>query len=897
MLEVKDLKKSYKPKKGVAVEALKGINLKFPETGMVFLLGKSGSGKSTLLNLLGGLDQYDDGEIVIKGVSSKSFKQNQFDSYRNTYVGFIFQEYNILEEFSVGANIALAIELQGRKAKDSEINQILTTVDLEGLGNRKPNELSGGQKQRVAIARALVKNPQIIMADEPTGALDSNTGKQVLDTLKKLSRDKLVIVVSHDREFAENYADRIIELADGEVISDVERSEGSGEAEVSVGMELNSDGIVFAQGYHLTEEDRILINEYLSGKTEKVKAVVKGRKRGGFEETDQTKIVHHDRVFQLIKSHLPLGNAVKIGASSLKHKKIRLGITILLSLVAFSLFALADTFGSYDNVKTCTESLIDSKVDYVSYAKQGEYEDDDSKSLDYGAFTKDEVKKASEETGQNFKGVLVPDIDWMMSNYGESEELSENGEESTYCTYYSGFVSLTEEDFNAYGYNFVKGSIPSAKDEAAISVYVFDTFKKAGYCEKQGAKAEKIESYGDMIGKTIQVGKETFKISGIYDTHLDLERYAVVGKDLSNASMAERLGAYALSAELSEMKGYSLSGAVVVTDEKMEELMQEQFQKVPVTGSSIQGETKNGLLEAMYISKFESVDPSKVTWVDGERTALAKDEVLLSSDCLMMDEEVTVGSIFKEIKNSDKIRFTFNDIMGEEKIKFGKKKVVGVVDTEQFPEYCSTIILPDQDYQEEWDLLRGDYEYVVAPMPSKKSAVKDLVEYGLKVQDKKGNEKITYEMRNTVTNELSSIDIVLKFFAKGFIYVGLGFALFAALMLANFIATSVSYKKQEIGILRAIGARSSDVFKIFSAEAMIIALVNFLLACIGTYVAVYTINYWMRISLGALITVLNFGWRQILLLLLISVCVALVASFIPVYRIARKKPIDAIRNK
>lgn len=191
MLETKNLKKVYKTKKGVAVEALKGVSIKFAEKGMVFLLGKSGSGKSTLLNLLGGLDKYDNGEIIIKGVSSKDFKQNHFDSYRNTYVGFIFQEYNILEEFSVGANIALAIELQGKKATDKEINDILEKVDLVGFGDRKPNELSGGQKQRVAIARALVKNPQIIMADEPTGALDSNTGKQVFDTLKNSQKVNL----------------------------------------------------------------------------------------------------------------------------------------------------------------------------------------------------------------------------------------------------------------------------------------------------------------------------------------------------------------------------------------------------------------------------------------------------------------------------------------------------------------------------------------------------------------------------------------------------------------------------------------------------------------------------------------------------------------------------------
>ena len=151
LLKALDLHKKYKPKNGQVVNALDGVTLDFPETGMVFILGKSGSGKSTLLNVLGGLDKYDSGEVIVKGKSSKDFSQADFDSYRNTFIGFIFQEYNILQEFSVEKNIGLALELQGKKADKEAINALIKQVDLDGYGKRKPNTLSGGQKQRWAV--------------------------------------------------------------------------------------------------------------------------------------------------------------------------------------------------------------------------------------------------------------------------------------------------------------------------------------------------------------------------------------------------------------------------------------------------------------------------------------------------------------------------------------------------------------------------------------------------------------------------------------------------------------------------------------------------------------------------------------------------------------------------
>ncbi|MGN1320545.1 MAG: ABC transporter ATP-binding protein, partial [Acutalibacteraceae bacterium] len=484
MLEIKNLSKIYKPKKGVPVTALKNINLKLPDTGMVFLLGKSGSGKSTLLNLLGGLDSYDSGEIIINGVSSKNFKQHHFDSYRNTYVGFIFQEYNVLDEFNVGENIAIAIELQGKKATDQEINQILTQVDLEGYGNRKPNELSGGQKQRVAIARALVKNPEIIMADEPTGALDSNTGKQVLDTLKKLSKEKLIIVVSHDREFAENYADRIIELADGEVINDLTVDNDVYEQEVQ-NLVFDEDSVTVKSGYHLTEDDLKRINEYIDSiKSGDFKLCVSEKSSGKFKNTDTQKIASNTaRSFKPIKSKLPMRNAFKMGASGLKHKKFRLVITILLSCIAFGLFGLADTFAAYNHIKVCTNSIYDSGIDYASVVKSKKYGDD---WYDYNHYLSEkDLADIKTNTGVSLNGVFYP----------KGADLSFNGNinpdsktsESQYEIYYpnfSGFTEITANIIDEFGYKVLAGKLPDGtKNEIAVSKYIFEVFKKTQYTD------------------------------------------------------------------------------------------------------------------------------------------------------------------------------------------------------------------------------------------------------------------------------------------------------------------------------------------------------------------------------------------------------------------------------
>ena len=223
MLKLKAIKKNYKTGDFVQ-HALKGINLSFRENEFVAILGPSGSGKTTLLNIIGGLDRYTSGDLIIDGKSTKKFKDKDWDAYRNHAIGFVFQSYNLIGHISVLENVEMGMTLSGVNASERR-KKALNLLEKVGLGehaHKRPNQLSGGQMQRVAIARALANDPKIILADEPTGALDSKTSMQIMELIKDISKDKLVIMVTHNRELAESYATRIVEMKDGKLLSDTE---------------------------------------------------------------------------------------------------------------------------------------------------------------------------------------------------------------------------------------------------------------------------------------------------------------------------------------------------------------------------------------------------------------------------------------------------------------------------------------------------------------------------------------------------------------------------------------------------------------------------------------------------------------------------------------------------
>ena len=821
MLQVRDLTKRYTTK-GETVGALDHVSVDFPEKGMVFLLGKSGSGKSTLLNLAGGLDVPDEGEIIVKGKSSKDFSQSDFDSYRNTYVGFIFQEYNILNELTVGENVALALELQGKPRDKQRIDELLSMVDMQGYADRKPNTLSGGQKQRVAIARALVKEHEIIMADEPTGALDSATGSQVFDTLKKLSREKLVVVVSHDREFAEMYADRIIELQDGRVISDVSRS-GEACREINV-MEAGPKKLTVMSGAAMTKQDEERVIAFLrankggvvlSAEKEDLPAAGGAESVGTFAPTNAAPAPREENTASFLPSRFPARYAFKMGISGLKFKPLRLIVTTLLASVAFIVFGVFSTMLTYSPAQMGVSGLLNSSYGAAVLQKKmlvhtendlGPYTITSPSGTLGTRFVSEEVEEIREKTGINF----IPVYNFGRQVFSLSYSYSFEG--ANYFTpsdYYDSITSLTGFASVSYimdddDYTLLAGEYPAEGREILISRQVFESFVQFGYrptAALEPAAVQQIETYDDLIGKSISLRVTagmslTFTVTGIFDPGEEFEEFSKLktGEGFAPGEETEMIDG------LKECFRYSMSSVAFVAD-----------------------------------SYYASQAGSALDFNESDYHSL-----LYSIEAIRREGNDAESNYTEESASQERYQFLMTSLRS--------------------------------DPQEKTDAL---FEY-----------------FGL-VDDVRD---ISYYLPYSYLNELNAGQ---EIYTLIFPIIGAAagvLAVFAALLLFSFISASINAKKKDIGILRAVGARSIDVFKIFIVEGAVVTFLCLLLGIAGSIAACAVTN---GILIAENILTYNFflfDWKNALILLGIAAGTAFVATGIPVAVFSKKKPVETIRS-
>ena len=1004
MLELKHLTKVYRTKGGAETKALDDVSVSFGETGLVFLLGKSGSGKSTLLNLAGGLDEPTSGEVVVMGKSSRDFSGSDFDSYRNTFIGFVFQEYNVLNEFNVEENVALALELQGKTREREKVRQILEEVELGAYAKRKPNTLSGGQKQRIAIARALVKDPQIIMADEPTGALDSATGKQVFDTLKSLSKTRLVIVVSHDREFAELYGDRLIELKDGKIISDMTKVEEAPKKVDGNLTKIGSNVLTIKKGKpdketlhaiekFLEESDGDVILSKGAAENASFRRANHITEDGALERFNETDVKALDikqyegENTKFIRSRLPAGKAIKIGASGLKLKPIRLIFTILLSVISFVMFGLFSTMMLYDGDSVLVSSFMDSDYEYLSLNKQYEVTvtySDDNYSYNYynrAKFTPAELNALGGAEGfgtysvglSNFKNVMV-DMD--KTKY--------------YSPQISNIGVLPKN--HALRSKITTGSYPEKEDEVCISSYFLECLQNSEYypIDKDGETsrtAKTIRTAADIIGEKIATYNATYKVVGVFDSGTIPSKY-----DELKESTAQNN--YMLSWEFQNYIGEGLH-SLALADSSLTETLDtgydEYVQYFDYSNNYFmiysQYYENNSIYEASSVKVYES-EPSDpqlpIVRLDGKKTALSDNQLIPSVHFIStyfgqkFDQEIRPDLFAREPRREDyssdrqyeaalaewnsefqQAENSFNEfayacnavgdgnyydaVNDEWRTPTAKEIEACIKIITDYVKDPVTVSLYAQNYMYNSTSSMGDYQivgffystsdryryergYYCSQSFYDKAGVYN--DYGREETTKYVPEKdatygnifvrieksqaalekffeklfvtnpetdVVYGLDNSLYDSVDMVNDLVENMSLIFLIIGIVLAVFSALLLFNFISMSISNKKKEIGILRAVGARGTDVFKIFLSESGIIVGICTLLALIGTVVLTFVINNILRVDAGLQVTLFVFGPLSVLMMIGIAVVVAVVSTFLPVYFAARKKPVDSIR--
>lgn len=923
MLEVKNLTKIYESKSGNRVVALNGVDLKFPECGLIFILGKSGSGKSTFLNVISGLDAPDGGEIIIADKSSKYFTEKDFDAYRNTYLGFIFQEYNIINEFSVRDNIALALELQNKTPDREIIADILEAVGLSGFADRKPNELSGGQKQRVAIARALVKNPNVIFADEPTGNLDTASSGQIFEFLKQLSKEKLIIVVSHDAESAEKYGDRIIELSDGKVISDK----------------------TFNQ-----EDTSLKARRHRFGPTQVIK-------------------IDKDVRFLPINAHLPAKAKRKIASNNILNKKGRLVVTLLLIITSLTLFGFAQILAGYNLVDASLSSFDKMDITNVRIEQGkmdeyvGAYFDRSREVIEEDTILKVQAKfpnytfnryyplarmtigLSTGSTGSPFlpssiRGVVITSKEGLAQmGYNLLGEFPEENSNEIIITDFMVFNLLWADPtrlgygkYNQEGGNLSMRDILSmlqdikleAKDYKILLDIMAGDFEKDNNiftrADTEASIKRIVKGVSEAgVGRELKLTGGTFTITGIIETGFE-KYFDIIKKDFKKILNDPRI------LELQEKINYYY-GNFYAAEGFLDNLYEMRIALSTMTLPSPVGfedwlakmeeqiaEYKEEC-EEFLLPIGDSDDKIDIIYFNGHNwnMGLKDDEILLSQDMFRATYNLDYDQWTASSKNPYPIytlKYGVSNLGWEAEPL--RMKVVGIIKDKRF--------LEDKDGEkiviENW---KSPYPIVTSKNVYDKIA-KDVQKVGalyfkLSGSSSKDRAIISYlcdtspegdmlyhlspisELLYTMSDALMIMQILFK-------SLSLVLGIFSAVLLVNFMSTSVMAKQREIGVLRALGCRGRDVGGIFLYESAFIGLVQLAVTFIMMVVTTYGVNSLFKTTFVQLfkndlvknLQLLTLSARPFLIVGAISLALIYTATIITTRKISRMRPVDAINK-
>lgn len=857
MLRLENIKKDYITGDS-KVEALKGITLQFRKSEFVSILGQSGCGKTTLLNIIGGLDRYSSGDLVINGKSTKEFKDRDWDSYRNHSVGFVFQTYNLIPHQSILANVELALTLSGvsKSERRKKAIKALEDVGLKEQINKKPNQLSGGQMQRVAIARALVNDPEIILADEPTGALDTKTSVQVMEILKKIAKDRLIIMVTHNPDLAEKYSSRIIKILDGKIIDD-------------------------SNPYSKEEEKK-------EDRTSKVNSKVSMNFLTALSLSLNNLMTKKGRTFLT-------SFAGSIGI---------IGIALILSLSSGMQTYInrveEDTLSSYPI--TVQEETIDMASMMTSL--MGEAED------------------TVHEDGKVYSRNIVNDMLSTISTKIQSNNLEEfkkylDDENSEIRNYTNAVQYSYNLDLNIYKENTDEDS----KDDY-VQVNPSQIFSKLGMDGMENMmlaetnvwqelldNQELLQSQYDVIaGKWPENYNEVVLVVDENNEILDYTLYAL--GILNQDELEDKYQKIQDGEEVEEEEQKSYTYDELLNTEFKVLLNTDYYEKdgdIWIDNSDNKDYIKEKLEDAEEIKIVGIIRPSEGTVATamsgtvGYTKELTEHVINKINDAKIVKEQkenpdinVFTGTKFPENPNE---AFDFSSLTNEQRMylaSLSQEEMAALM--QQYTENASATYegnlekmgVVDLDSPSAISIYPKDFE-------SKDAIATSIENYSQKQRDDGKEENvITYtDLVGTMMSSVSTIIDAISYVLIAFVAISL---VVSSIMIGIITYISVLERTKEIGILRSIGASKKDISRVFNAETFIVGLGAGILGIVVTLILNIPINIIIKAvtDIGGLSSLPVVGG---VVLVIISMLLTVIAGLIPARMASKKDPVEALRTE
>lgn len=849
MLELKKITKKYLSGTN-SVSALKGIDLKFRETEFVSILGPSGCGKTTLLNIIGGLDQYTTGDLIINGKSTKNFKDKDWDTYRNHSIGFVFQNYNLIPHQTVLANVELALTLAGinKTERRKRAIQALKDVGLEDQIHKKPNQMSGGQMQRVAIARALVGNPDILLADEPTGALDTKTSVQIMELLKEISKTKLVIMVTHNPDLAEKYSTRIIKLLDGKVIDDSKPYDGK----------------------------------------EKTK--------------EQTKTS---------KTNMSFKTALSLSFNNLLTKKGRtiltafagsigiIGIALILSLSSgmqnYINRVEEDTLSSYpitlQETTMDTGELLDAAMNSGTTYK--DYNDNKIHSMN---ITNDMLNLMSSGAKSNnleaFKSYMNENIN-TFNEYANAIQYSYNLDLNIYKKRDNGYTQINPDQImDELGFGSMN-EISSMFSSGASSYNVFsEMLDNKELIEEQyeilsGHLPEAYNEVVLVVNKNNYISDYTLYSIGLLDSEELVNNYNAMlnGEEVSNLEELTYTYDELLNVKYKVLLNtdyYVKQGNLWIDNSNNEEyitsLLEDalELEVVGIIKPKEETITSNNYGGVFYTSDLTEYVINEINESEIAKEQLANKNINVFTNQEFSEEDFDINNLSKEeqaylasLSQNELAEILANYEENATATYESNLEKLGIVDLDK----PSTINIYAKDFHS-------------------KEALADLItEYNSNTSEEN---KISYtDIIEVMMSGVSNIIDIISYVLMGFVSISL---IVSSIMIGIITYISVLERTKEIGILRSIGASKKDISRVFNAETLIIGASAGLLGIIITIILNIPINIIID-NLAGVSSIAKLPIGGAIILVVISILLTVIAGLIPAKMASKKDPVEALRTE